>query len=549
MDFRGLTGETIRADVVAGIALAALLIPEGMAYAGIAGVPPQAGLFAAAVGLFVYALCGSSRHLAVSATSGSAAMLAALVAPLAQGDAAKYSLLASATAIAVGILLLLGAVLKLGFVSEFISKPVLKGFVFGLAMTIMVKQAPKLLGIKKGSGDFWDQMEHLIRSIDQTHLWTLGVGAAALAITFGLGAIAPRIPSALVVFVGGILAAKYMGLEQHGVEVVGTMQGGMPHLVWPMAGRPEWWELLTGGVGIVLIMYAEALAAARTFAAKYRYEISPNQELAALGVSNLCSGVLQGFVVGGGMSGTAANAAGGARTQLSTMTTSVLTILTLGFLTPLFHDLPEAVLGAIVIHAVAHLADVGELKRFARLKTGSIWVSLTALAGVLTFGILKGLVLAVVLTLIALMKKLTTPNESVLGRLASTGTFVDINRYPEAQPVPGVLIVRPNAILFFANANRFFNRLRQLMKEQGEALRAVILNFEAVSELDVTTLDLLEQLRGDLAASGIRLCLARVPDPVKELLGISGFSERLGENNQFWRTELAVEACEGKASG
>jgi len=226
-----------------------------------------------------------------------------------------------------------------------------------------------------------------------------------------------------------------------------------------------------------------------------------------------------------------------------------LTILTLGFLTPLFHDLPEAVLGAIVIHAVAHLADVGELKRFARLKTGSIWVSLTALAGVLTFGILKGLVLAVVLTLIALMKKLTTPNESVLGRLASTGTFVDTKRYPEAQPVPGVLIVRPNSILFFANANRFFNRLRQLMKEQGEALRAVILNFEAVSELDVTTLDLLEQLRGDLAASGIRLCLARVPDPVKELLGISGFSERLGADNQFWRTELAAEACEGKASG
>jgi high affinity sulfate transporter 1 len=536
------SAETIRADVVAGVALAALLIPEGMAYAGIAGVAPQAGLFSAAIGLFVYALLGSSRHLAVSATSGSAAMLAALVGPLAGGDAGRYALLASATAISVGILLLIGATFKLGFVSEFIAKPVLKGFVFGLSLTIMLKQLPKLLGVEKGAGDFFHQFWHLILSLKDTHPLTVAVGVAALAITFGLGAIAPRIPSALVVFIGGILIVRLFGLEQRGVEVVGAMQGGMPHFVPPNIGRDNWVELLSGAVGIVLILYAEALAAGRTFAAKNKYEINANQELAALGTANIASGLFQGIVVGGGMSGTAANAAGGARTQLSAMVTSLLTILTLGFLMPLFRDLPEAVLAAIVIHAVAHLADVGELKRFARLRTGSIWVSLTALIGVLAFGILKGLLLAVCLTLIALMKKLSTPQESVLGRLHATGTFVDIKRYPEAELIPGLLIFRPNGMLFFANANRVMNHLRQLVKDSKQQLRAVILNLEAVPEVDVTSLDLLEQLRGELDSAGIRLYLARVTDPVKDLFSLSGFRERLGEGRIFWGVDTAVDS-------
>jgi high affinity sulfate transporter 1 len=535
------SAETIRADVLAGIALAALLIPEGMAYAGIAGVPPYAGLFAAAVGLLVYALLGSSRHLAVSPTSGSAAMLAALVGPLAGGDALTYMQMASAAAISVGALLLIGGIFKLGFVSEFIAKPVLKGFVFGLALTIMLRQAPKLFGVEKTKGNFFEQLWGLIQSLNHTHFLTLAVGAAALAVTFGISAIAPRVPSALVVFVGGILAVRVFGLADRGVEVVGRMPGGMPHFVLPKIGADNWAELLSGAVGIVLILYAEALAAARTFAAKYNYDVNPNQELKALGTANIASGLLQGFVVGGGMSGTAANASGGARTQLSTMVTSVLTLLTLGFLMPMFRNLPEAVLAAIVIHAVAHLADVGELKRYARLKTGGIWVAFTALIGVLAFGILNGLVLAVCLTLIALMKKLSAPQEAVLGRLHGTGTFVDIKRNPEAELIPGLLIFRPNAILFFANANRVMNHIRELVKQSPPQLRVIILNLEAASEVDVTSLDLLDQLRSDLHTMGIQLYLARVAEPVKDLFARSGFTERLGADRIFWGVDMAVE--------
>ncbi|MBI4894109.1 MAG: sulfate permease [Acidobacteria bacterium] len=537
------SGDTLRADFVAGLALGALLIPEAMAYAGIAGLAPQAGLFAAAFGLFTYALFGSSRHLAVAATSGSAAMLAALVAPLAQGDAARYAMLASATAVAAGVLLWLGYFFKLGFVSEFIAKPVLKGFVFGIAVTIIVKQAPKLLGIHHGSGSFFEQLWNLLTSLTHFNPWTLAVGVSALVITFGLGAVAPRVPSALVVFIGGIVASKYLGLEQHGVEVVGLIQGGVPHFTLPAIGPDAWPDVFAGAVGIVLIMYAEALAAGRTFGAKFKYDVDANQELAALATANLASGFFQGFVVGGGMSGTAANASGGARTQLSTIITSVLTLITVAYLTPLFRDLPEAVLGAIVIHAVAHLADVAELRRFARLRTGAIYSALTALAGVLALGILKGLLLAICLTLVALMKKLTSPQESMLGRIPGTQTFADIKRYPEAQPIPGLLIYRPNGVVFFANVNRIMANLRQAIAQAPAPLRAVILNLEAVSETDVTSLDLLEQLRADLQESGVRLVLARVTDPVLEFLARSGFTARLGEENIRHHVASAVDSC------
>ena len=538
----GLTTATFRADLVAGVALAGLLVPEGLAYAGIAGMPPEVGLYSAAAGLAVYALFGSSRHLAVTCTSGSAAMLAALVAPLAAGDAGRYATLASATAIVAGLLFLVSSALKLGFVSEFISKPVLKGFVFGLGLTIMVKQAPKLLGIEKGHGDTLGQAWQMIVSLPRSNPWTIAVGACALTIIFLLGVWAPRIPSAPVVFGLGILAVQYFGLHEHGVEIVGRIPTGLPHVGLPVVSRSDLLELFTGAIGIVLIVYAEALAAGRTFAAKYKYDINPNQELAALGLANLASGFMQGIIVGGGMSGTAANAAGGARSQLSALTTALISILTLLFLMPLFQNLPEAVLGAIVIHAVWHLADVKEMRRLASLKTGSIWAALAAIAGVLVLGVLKGLILAMCLTLVALLKKVSAPLDSVLGRLPGTRTFVDLALHPKAESIPRLLIFRPNGVLFFANANRFSSRLRAAIKNAPGPISEVILNLEASPEIDVTVLDMLEQLRSELNEKGIGLAFARISDSVRELLKRSGFLERLGESNVFWGVDSAVDA-------
>jgi high affinity sulfate transporter 1 len=533
---------TLRADVIAGIALAGLLVPEGMAYAGIAGVPPQMGLYSAAAGLLVYALFGSSRQLAVTPTSGSAAMLAVLVGPLALGDPAHYAALASATALLAGLLFLLGSLFKLGFVAEFISKPVLKGFVFGLALTIMVKQAPKMLGIERGQGDFFDQVWHILTSLGETHLWTLAVGIVTLAITFLMGSYLPRIPSALVVLVLGILTAGQFQLHAKGVEIVGSIQTGIPHFGIPLVSRAELPDLFAGAMGIVLIVVSEALAAGRTFAAKYRYEITPNQELAAIGAANLASGLSQGFIVGGGMSGTAANAAGGAKTPVSSITASLLVLLTLLFLMPLFQNLPEAVLGAIVIHAVWHLADIQELRRLTQLRTGSIWVALTALGGVLMFGILRGLILAVALTLVVLMKRVSAPNDSLLGRLPGSNVYVDTERYPEAELIPGLLIVRPNGPLFFANANRIKNRVRTLFKESPRPIQSILLDLGTSPEIDVTSLDMLRDLRKELKESEVELSFARVLGPVRDLFQRSGFLSDLGAEKVFLVIHQAVDA-------
>jgi high affinity sulfate transporter 1 len=537
-----LSGATIRMDLVAGLALAGLLVPEGLAYAGIAGVPPEVGLYSLTAGLFVYALFGSSRQLAVSCTSGSAAMLAAIVAPLASGDATRYVALASATAIAAGLLFLLAGAFRLGFVSEFISKPVLKGFVFGIALTIMVKQAPKLLGIEKGSGNILNQLWHVVKSLPETNVPTFIVGGSAIAVLFVLGSLVPRVPSALVVFVAGILVVQMFGLDRHGVEVVGNVPAGLPHLSLPSVSRDDFVDLLTSAIGIVLIVYAEALAAARTFASKYKYDISPNQELVAIGMSNLASGLTQGIIVGGGMSGTAANASGGARTPISVMTTAMVSLLTLLFLMPLFKSLPEAVLGAIVIHAIWHLADVKEMRRLASLKTGSIWAALTALAGVLAFGILKGLILAMCLTLITLLKKVSAPEDSVLGKLPGTNIFVDKKFYPEAEPVPGLLIFRPNGLLFFANANRVRSHLLSLLKETEGPVHDVIISLESSPEIDATSVDMLDQLRSELSERGISLKFARVSEPVRDLFRRSGFIDRVGEANIYYGVHRAVAA-------
>lgn len=531
-----------RVDIVAGMSLAGLLVPEGMAYAGIAGVPPQMGLYAALAGLFVYAMFGTSRQLAVSATSSSAAMLAALVAPIALGDASRYAMLASAATLAAGVIFLIGGLLKLGSVSEFVSKPVLKGFVFGLAFTIMVKQGHKFLGIPSGQGNFFHQTWHVIASLREVNLWTFGVGAIALALLFGLRVVAPRVPAALVVLVLGTLAVPLLGLQNHGVEVVGTIRAGMPSLSWPKIGEDELADLFVGTFGIVLVLMAEALAAGRTFAAKHKYEINPNQELCAMGAANVASGLVGGIIVGGGMSGTAANDAGGARTQLSTVTASLTVALTLAFLLPLVRTLPEAVLGAIVIHAVAHLADIGTLKRYARLHTGSIWVALIAILGVLQMGILKGLIFAIGLTLILLMRKISVPKDSVLGRLPGSRHFVDVERHHEAEQIPGLLIFRPDGILFFANANRVRNRVRTVVKQARTPVSAVLLNLEASPETDVTTLEMLEQLGDELKEYGIALYFARVADPVRDLFMRSGFLEQLGRDHVFSGVNAAVEA-------
>jgi SulP family sulfate permease len=538
----------LRADALAGIALAGLLIPEAMGYAGIAGLPPQAGLYATAFGLLAYTIFGSSRQLAVSPTSASAAILAATVAPLAAQTPGKFFVLASAVSLVVGVLFLLAGILKLGFISDFISKPVLKGFVFGIALTIVIKQLPKLLGIEKGTGPSYRQLWQTITHVAQANLWTVFTAAAALAVLFLVDRYLPRIPGALLVLVAGIAVSRVLELHTHGVDIVGAIPAGLPHPSFPMLTWSDWLQAAPAAVGLALVLYVESLGAARTFASKNGYDIDPNQELRALAVANATSAIFHGMIVGGGTSGTAANDTNGAKSQVSAITASLMVMLTLLFLTGWFYHLPEAVLGAIVVHAVWHLLNYRELKRFRRIRRIEYHESLAAVVGVIAFGILNGLLLAVILTLVALMRYLSESQVAVLGRLPGTNEYVDISRHPEAQQFPGILILRIDRMLFFANADGIRQHIRGLLTQSNGPVRAMIISFELVPMLDVTAIDVLAQLHDRAVDRGIRLVLAGVRDPVRDRLAKASLLKAMGEENIFRSLDHAVEALTAASS-
>jgi high affinity sulfate transporter 1 len=532
----------LRPDIIAGIALAGLLIPEAMGYAGIAGLPPQAGLYATAFGLLAYAIFGSSRQLAVSPTSASSAILAATVAPLAASDPGKYMVLASAVTLVLGGLFVLAGILKLGFISDFISKPVLKGFVFGVALSILIKQIPKFIGIAAGKGPAYRQLLHTVRHLLDANLWTLMVGVVALAVLFLVDRFLPRIPGALAVLVGGIAASSLLGLHEHGVHIVGDIPAGLPLPGFPMLSWADWLEVAPASAGLALVIFAESIGAARTFASKNGYDIDADQELRALGLANATSAIFRGMQVGGGTSGTAANDANGAQSQISAIAASSTVMITLLFLTRWFYNLPEAVLAAIVMHAVWHLLDYKSIAHFRRISKLEFRTALVAVAGVVCLDILDGLVLAVILALITLMRFLLMPQVVVLGRLPVTGEYAEVARHPEAEQFPGILMLRVDRIWFFANANGIRDHAKQLINEAPSPLRCVIVNLAPVSLIDVTATEVLAQLHASSVKHGRRMVLAGVRDPVRETLERAGLIELLGGKNIFRSMAQAVEA-------
>ncbi|MGA9566379.1 MAG: SulP family inorganic anion transporter [Candidatus Korobacteraceae bacterium] len=532
----------LRGDIIAGIALAGLLIPESMGYAEIAGLPPQAGLYATAFGLLAYAIFGSSRQLAVSPTSASSAILAATLAPLAVANPQKFAVLASAVAVVLGVLFMVAGILKLGFISDFISKPVLKGFVFGIALNIIIKQLPKLLGIEPGRGHAYVQLWHTLTHAAHSNLWTIAVGAASLVVLFLVDRYMRRVPGALLVLVGGIAVSRLLQLHQHGVEIVGAIPAGLPRPGMPILSWSDWLQAAPAAVGLVLVLFAESMGAARTFAGKNGYDVDPNQELRALGVANAVSGIFRGMQVGGGTSGTAANDSNGAKSEFSSIAASATVILVLLFLTGWFYHLPEAVLAAIVIHAVWHLLDYKTLLRFRQIAPNEFRQGAVAVVGVLAFDILDGLMLAVILSLIALMRFLSMPQVVVLGRLPQTGEFVDVERHPEAEQLPGVLMLRVDRIWFFANADGIREHAKKLIRDAPGPLKTIIVSLAPVPLVDVTAVDALAQLHASCVKHGRRLVLAGVRDPVRDTLARASLLTVLGEENVFRNMQTAVEA-------
>jgi sulfate permease, SulP family len=519
----------LRGDLVAALTTWALVVPQAIAYAQIAQLPPQAGLFAAFAGLLGYALFGSSRQLVVSPTSATAAISAALVAPVALGDAARFGELSAALAILVGVALVALGVLRMGFVSRFISAAVQAGFMFGLGLTIIVGQVPALLGVSKGEGDFFPQLWHLLGRLGDVNGWTAAVGLGSLALLLGLKRVAPGVPAALGVVVAGIVVVALGGLADRGVDVIGEIEGAVPVPALPSVGWDELLALLPGALAIAVIGYAETATVGESLADEHGYSIQPDRELTATGLANVLSGLFQGFITGGGASQSAANDRAGAQTQLVSLVVSGLTVLTAVALLPLFRDLPQAALAAIVISAVLGFLNLPALRRIRRLRRDSFALAIFTLLGVLLLGVLGGLLLAVVISILLLLGRQSRPGSSVLGRVPPGDVYVAVDHEPAARPEPGLLVLRLDAPLLFINAKLLRDRVREQLAAAETPVRIVLLDLQFTPDLDVESLDVLTALRGELFQRGVALWLANARAGVRDLLRRGGLTEAVGE--------------------
>jgi len=534
--------EWVRADVIAGLTLWGILVPEAIAYAAMAGAPLEAGLYTLLGSLLVYAILGTTRQAVSAPTSGSSIMIAAVLAPFLVTNPKELAELLVLLVLLVGIILLLCGLLRLGFVTAFISHSVMTGFIFGLAIHIAVNQAPKLFGLPRGQGETIYQLWHLIGQLGGTNWVTFAIGASALALLYGLEARDPRAPGPLMIMVGGILVVSAFRLsDEYGVRIVGAMQTGLPELRLPKVNLDDVLDLLPGALAIVLFVVSETLGVGHALGRQYGYDIDPNQELIALGAANVTSACLGGLVSGCSMSSTAVNDRAGAKSQLSSLAAAGMVLITLVALMPLFHNLPEAVLGAIVIYAVARMMKVNELRRFYQFHVDEFAQAMLALLGVIIVGILPGLAIAIVLSLLRFIWGASHLSVSRLrpvpGREHSYG---NIERPAERSAIQGLEILRLNGPLFFANALRFRNEVRSLLSENNP-LKAILINLHANFGIDLSSTDMLLGLVAEARKTNTEILFAELQDPVRQMFRRSGLLDRIGEDRLFPTVDDGVQ--------
>jgi high affinity sulfate transporter 1 len=526
-------GSWLRTDLIAGLTVVALLIPEGMAYAQIAGMPPETAFYAAPIGLLAFAIFGTSRQLVVAVSAIIATMSFATVSQIVAPDTPEFILLTAALAVLAGLISILAGFLKLGRVAQFFSESVMVGFITGLALTVMVKQLPKILGIEGGSGNFWERLYDVIIHLPETHLATLITGVVCLILLIALEHYFHKIPAALVALVFGIIFSIVFGLEARGVEVVGAIPAGLAKPQWPAVGLQNWWLLFPGALGLALVNFAEAIGPARSFAAAHKYKMDPNQELIGLGAANFGAGLFQGFPIGSSLSKSAANDRAGAHSQMSGIIAAAVTVLVALFFTPLFYALPEAALGAIVIVAVTGMVKEAKIRHLYRVRRSDFVLAIVALLAVLTFETLEALLIAVIVSLFALVLRASQPRLAVLGRIPDRLQLSDIRRHPENKTIPGLLIVRPENGLFFANAAGIREAIIAEMTSSEAPVKAVLLDLGATTDLDVPSADTLAELSEELHSHTVRLMLMHVIMPVRQMLESAGAMEKIRAQDVF----------------
>ncbi len=552
----------LRADIMAGLAVWAMTVPQCLAYAGIAGVPPIYGLYGIPIAMAAYAIFGTSRTLCVGPESAIAIISAVAVGGLATSDAGEFLALTALLALVVGVLFLLFGLLRLGWAANFLSQPVLQGFTQGIALTVMVGQAsavfgtgsavaevaqearnlPGLVGLEIDHAGFLVQSWALLSTLGQLHVSTTVIGIASLILLFVLRRFKPQAPSALIAVLLAVLAVWVFGLQESGVRVIGHVKTGMLSLSLPTINMQAVTGLLPGAFAIVLLGYSVSLSVAKMASQRTGEEIDPNQELVALGVANLGSAFSSGFVVCGSLSRGSVIARAEGRSQVVSLINASLVILTLVLLLPLFFRLPMATLSAVVIVAMYGLLDFGYLRRLLRIDRGEFACAMAALLGVLLLGILQGVAVGVLLALAVLIRRVSRPGTAVLGRLPGTDSYRDIAIHPEAEALPGLLIFRFDAPIIFANAACFADRVRESIADAQEPVRGVLIPAEQINQLDSTGADQLAKLHGELRAKGIGLSFAEAKAGLREAIRRTGLEDEIGPDHFHDTIECGVQA-------
>jgi sulfate permease, SulP family len=533
----------LRRDLLAGGVVAALLVPQSLGYARIAGVPVQVGLYAVPLALLAYAVLGSSPQMVVGPASTVAIVSGSIVADITRGHPADAVKVTAALAISAGLIMVAVGLLRVGWIAEFLSKPIVTGFVFGLTLTIIVGELPALLGVPKPPGNLIGSFVRTMRELDNADVRTAIVAALALVVLFVGGRLAPRVPWGLVTLVLGIVVSNALDLSAKGVATVGNVPAGLPPFGLPLIPRADVGRVAVGGISLALVALAEGLSAARLFATRGGYRVETDRELVGMGAANMAAGLSGGMAVAGSLSKTAASAQAGSRTQVTGLTSAALVVIVLVALTRFFTDLPRAVLAAIVVAAVWRLMDVAALRRYARVRRADFVAAAVGAMAVVLFGPLTGLGVAIAVSLLAIIYRSTRSGLEVLGKISDEkAAWGRVRDHPDRRPVPGIVVVRPDAPLFWANASAVEERLLDEVARWPDT-RALVLDLEATTQLDTTSVDVLAHLLHELRRRGVDLYLARVFHSANAVLVRSGFYDLLGEDHGWHSISQCVRAA------
>lgn len=545
--------EWFRYDLQAGLSVAAVQIPIAIAYAQIVGLPPQYGLYACVLPMMVYALVGSSRQLMVGPDAATCAMVAGAIAPLALGDPERLAQLAVIVTVLVGLMLIGAGIARAGFIASFFSRPILIGYLNGIGLSLLAGQLGKVLGYKIEGEGFILSLLNMLQRLGETHLPTLAIGAGALALLIWLPRRFARLPAALVTVAIATLCVGLLGLDSYGVSVLGPIPSGMPQLSWPQTNQAELKSLLRDALGIATVSFCSAMLTARSFAARNGYTVNANHEFLALGVSNIAAGVSSGFAISGADSRTAVNSMVGGKSQLVGIIAALVIALILLFFTAPMAWIPQAALGAVLLMAGWGLIDIQAMRVIRKLSRFEFWLCVLTTLGVIGVGVLPGIIVAVLLAILRLLKSIYQPTDAVLGWVRGIEGQVDISQYPQARTLAGLVVYRfDDAILFF-NADYFKARLLEAVEREPEP-RAVLFVAEAVTSIDVSGIVALREVRDTLLARGIVLGIARSHGTFLRMLVRSGLARELEQRLLFasvragirayriWRNQLQREA-------